>query len=104
MNPLSDFRFIFQLGSKLFCNAQDMMQRRKLEQEAELLHSIKLEEQRMMNFQLRDVKNQQYNQQLIPSLSVAAPNSSLQSQPQITKSLDLPFDAINQEIPEGQLS
>ncbi|XP_022852002.1 zinc finger CCCH domain-containing protein 55-like isoform X2 [Olea europaea var. sylvestris] len=88
------------LGSKLFCNAQDMMQRRKFEQEAELLHSIKLEEQGMMNFQLRDVKNQQYNQQLIPSLSVAALNSSLQSQPQITKSLDLPFDAINQEIPE----
>ncbi|CAI9774510.1 unnamed protein product [Fraxinus pennsylvanica] len=92
--------FDLPLGSKLFYNTQDIMQRRRFGREAELQHSIELEGQRMMNFQLWDVKNQQHNQQIIPRLSVAVPNSSLQCQPQKTRILDLPSDAINQEIVE----
>ncbi|KAL2540925.1 Zinc finger CCCH domain-containing protein 55 [Abeliophyllum distichum] len=92
--------FDLPFGSKLVYNSQEMTQRRQFEQEAELQHSIELEGRRMMNFQLMDVKNQHHNHQIMPSMSVAVPNSSLQSQPQKFESPVLPSDAINQEIPK----
>ncbi|KAL6564780.1 hypothetical protein OROMI_016230 [Orobanche minor] len=59
-------------GSRMLFNTQEMMLRRKLEQEAELQHAIELQGRRLMNLQLMDLKNQHNNHHLLPSFRGAA--------------------------------
>lgn len=48
-------------GPRMLLSPQEMMLRKKLEQEVELQHAIELESQRMLRLQLRDLKAQNHN-------------------------------------------
>ncbi|XP_062115602.1 zinc finger CCCH domain-containing protein 53 isoform X2 [Humulus lupulus] len=48
--------FDIQLGARMFYNSQDMLWRRKLEEQAELQQAIELQSRRIMGLQLLDVK------------------------------------------------
>ncbi|GMJ07066.1 hypothetical protein like AT3G51950 [Hibiscus trionum] len=92
--------FDFHLGSKMFYNTQEMLLRRKLEEQADLQQAIELQGRRLMNLQLLDLKNQHQSQfhhglstgSIIPSPTVPrTPNNH---------ALIFPADGINQEVPE----
>ncbi|CAA0805826.1 Zinc finger CCCH domain-containing protein 55 [Striga hermonthica] len=55
-------------GSRMLFNAQEMILRRKLEQEAELQHAIELQGRRMMSLQLMDLKNSHNNNHFLPGI------------------------------------
>lgn len=94
-------QFDVPFGSRIFYNAQEMMLRRKLEQEAELQHAIDLQGRRMMNMQLMDLKNQHHHNHFLPNLSTSTPiGSPIQSQLQMNQNLILQSDAANQEFSE----
>lgn len=92
-------------GSRMLLSTQEMMLRKKLEQEAELQHAIELQGQRMMSLQLRDLKNQNHNHhylQMFPagiSFSSPRPSQLLMNQHVTTSS-----HSINEEDSEGLLS
>lgn len=52
-----------QLGGRMFNTTQDMLLRRKLEEQLELQQAIELQSRRFMGLQLLDVKKQQYHHQ-----------------------------------------
>lgn len=85
----------------MFYNTQEMMLRRKLEQDAELQQAMELQDRRLMNLQLMDLKNLRHGHQFQPGMlqGVAIPSS--QPQCQINQDPVLPSDGINVEVPEG---
>ncbi|KAB2050320.1 hypothetical protein ES319_A13G237600v1 [Gossypium barbadense] len=64
--------FDLQLGTRMFYNAQEMMLRRKLEEQADLQQAIELQGRRLMNLQLLDLKNQHHSS-FHHSLSTGSP-------------------------------
>ncbi|KAK6164112.1 hypothetical protein DH2020_000976 [Rehmannia glutinosa] len=83
-------------GSRMLFNAQEMLLRRKLEQEAELHHAIELQGRRMMNLQLMDLKNQHNNHHFLPNFRAGVPISS----PRLMNQNFTAADNINQENSE----
>ncbi|KAF5725460.1 zinc finger CCCH domain-containing protein 55-like [Tripterygium wilfordii] len=87
------------LGARMYYNAQEMVMRRKLEEQAELQRAIELQGRRLINLQLPDlngdlIRNHQR------SLSVGA-MVSLPNHTEINKTVNLPFDGIDNEVPEA---
>ncbi|KAM7264108.1 hypothetical protein ACFE04_001791 [Oxalis oulophora] len=70
--------FDLQLGARMFCNAQDMLWRRKLEEQADLQQALELQSRRLMNLQLLDAKKHHHraisNGSPIPSPTTHSPN------------------------------
>ncbi|KAK4419592.1 Zinc finger CCCH domain-containing protein 22 [Sesamum alatum] len=96
-----DHNIDLPFGSRMLFSTQEMMLRRKLEQEAELQHAIELQGRRMMNLQLMDLKNQHHNHHFLPSLRAGVPISSpRQSQLSMNQNFIAASDAINQENSE----
>lgn len=89
----------------MFYNTQEMMLRRKLEQEAELQQAIELQGRRLMNLQIVDLKNHHHAHPFHPGIlqGVALPSPS-RPLSQINQDLTLLSDDINVEVPEGWLS
>ncbi|XP_059665310.1 zinc finger CCCH domain-containing protein 55-like isoform X2 [Cornus florida] len=89
------------IGARMFYNPQEMLLRRKFEEQAELQQAIELQGRRLMNVQLMDLKNHHHNHQFQPNLSPSG-HIALSAPPhvQINQSLMLPSDSINEEIPE----
>ncbi|KAL3653345.1 hypothetical protein CASFOL_003026 [Castilleja foliolosa] len=79
-------------GSRMSFNTQEMMLRRKLEQEAELHHAI---ERRMMNLQLMDLKNNHF----LPGFR-AQISSPRQAQQLMNQNFMAASDNINQDNSE----
>ncbi|GFQ01231.1 zinc finger CCCH domain-containing protein 55 [Phtheirospermum japonicum] len=78
-----DSRELFDvpIGSRFLFNTQEMMFRRKLEQEAEIQHALDLQSRRMNNMNLVDLENPQHNShRFLPSLFSGAPISSPRQQ------------------------
>ncbi|CAN0891847.1 Zinc finger CCCH domain-containing protein 22, partial [Linum grandiflorum] len=67
--------FDLHLGSRMFYNTQEMLLRKKLEEQADLQQAIELHGRRLMSLQLLDLKNH-HRQQLIHGLSNGSPLSS----------------------------
>lgn len=88
------------LGARMFYNTQEMLFRRKLEEQAELQQAIELQGRRLMNLQLPDLNDRIPHHQR--SLSVGAP-ISLTPQPHthINQNGILSSDSIKQEVAEG---
>ncbi|KAK4419591.1 Zinc finger CCCH domain-containing protein 53 [Sesamum alatum] len=85
-------------GTRMLFSPQEMMLRRKLEQEAELQHAIELQGRRMMNLQLMDLKNQNHNHHYLQSFQPGIPYSSpRQSQLLMNQHVTTSSDSINQE-------
>ncbi|XP_059429782.1 zinc finger CCCH domain-containing protein 22-like isoform X3 [Corylus avellana] len=93
--------FDLQFGARMFYDTQEMLLRRKLEEQADLQQAIELQGRRIMNLQLLDFKNHQYHpQQYHHGLSVGSPIPS----PTLTRAPDnpnliLPSDGIDQQVP-----
>lgn len=84
-------------------STQEIMLRRKLEQEAELQHALELQGRRMMNLQLMDLKNQHHNHHhLLQGFRAGIPMSSpRQSQFLMNQNFMAASDGLNQENFEG---
>ncbi|KAL7084577.1 hypothetical protein ACP275_14G231200 [Erythranthe tilingii] len=98
-----DSREIFDLpvGPRMFSNSQEMMQRRKMEQEAaELHHAIQLQSRRMANLQLIDPNNQQLNHRFMLNLPAGVPISSPRQHPHLLLSQNVTpsSEATNQHV------
>ena len=52
--------FDLQLGGRMYYNTQDMLWRRKLEEQADLQQALELQSRRLMGLQLLDIKKQQH--------------------------------------------
>lgn len=65
--------FDLQLGARMFYNSQDMLWRRKLEEQAELQQALELQSRRLMGLQLLDVKKHHHHHR---ALSTGSPVQS----------------------------
>ncbi|KZV43288.1 zinc finger CCCH domain-containing protein 22 [Dorcoceras hygrometricum] len=63
-------------GSRMLFGAQELMLRRKLEQEAELKHAIEFQGRRLMNLGLMDLKNQSLSHPFPPRMPSSYPHFS----------------------------
>ncbi|KAE9593482.1 hypothetical protein Lal_00029280 [Lupinus albus] len=68
--------FDIQLGSGMFYNSQDMLWRRKLEEQADFQQVLELQSRRLMGLQLLDIKKQHHR-----ALSTGSPIPSLTHSP-----------------------
>jgi hypothetical protein len=68
--------FDLQLGSRMFCNAQDMLWRRKLEEQADLQQALEIQSRRLMNLQLLDVKKRHHHMPLSTGSPIPSPTHS----------------------------
>ncbi|KAK4441436.1 Zinc finger CCCH domain-containing protein 53 [Sesamum alatum] len=98
-----DSRELFDLpiGSRMFLSTQEMMLRRRLEQE-----TIELQTRRMMSLQLMDLKSQHHNNRFLPGLPAGAPISSPRPSELLMSHVIASSDATNQdgtqEFDDGQ--
>ncbi|KAL0460940.1 UNVERIFIED_CONTAM: Zinc finger CCCH domain-containing protein 22 [Sesamum latifolium] len=90
------------VGPRMFLNTQEMMLRRRLEQE-----TIELQSRRMMSLQLMDLKNQHHNNHFLPGppagvlISSPRPSELLMSRNMIASSDTTTQDGM-QEFGDGQ--
>ncbi|OIW05560.1 hypothetical protein TanjilG_23346 [Lupinus angustifolius] len=68
--------FDLQLGGRMFCNTQDMLWRRKLEEQADFQQALELQSRRLMGLQLLDITKQHHR-----ALSTGSPMPSLTRSP-----------------------
>ncbi|KAJ0083683.1 hypothetical protein Patl1_29529 [Pistacia atlantica] len=83
----------------MFYQTQDMMLRRKFDEQLELQQAIEFQRKRLMNLQQPNLKNQPINHHQ-RSLSVGNP-VALPTHNDINQNLVLPSGGINQEVLEG---
>lgn len=92
--------FDLHLGSRMFYNTQEMLLRRKLEEQADLQQAIELQGRRLMNLQLLDLKNHHHSQ-FQHGFSTASPvPSPTVSRTPNNQALIFPVDGIDQEFPQ----
>ncbi|GLT51035.1 hypothetical protein SLA2020_244820 [Shorea laevis] len=91
--------FDLQLGARMFYNnTQEVLLRRKLEEQADLQQAIELQGRRLRNLQLLDFKNHQFHHGLSTGSPVPSPTVSLAPN---NHALVFPVDGIDQEaLPE----
>ncbi|KAL7113482.1 hypothetical protein ACP275_04G063700 [Erythranthe tilingii] len=63
-------------GSRMLFSPQEMMLRRKLEQEAELQHAIEIQSRRMMNLQLMELKQNHHHNNILHPRFISSPRQS----------------------------
>ncbi|XP_065867338.1 zinc finger CCCH domain-containing protein 53-like [Euphorbia lathyris] len=92
--------FDLHLGARMFQNTQEMLLRRKLEEQAELQQAIELQGRRLMNLQLLDFKNNHNHHQYLHGFSTGSPIPS----PTMARTPNSPLifaaDGIDQEFSE----
>ncbi|KAM1811938.1 hypothetical protein ACFX12_028520 [Malus domestica] len=82
-----------QLGAKMFYNSQDMLWRRKLEEQADL-QALEIQSRRLMGLQLHDVKKHHHH-----ALSASSPiHSPTQSPNMFSRNIVLPSVHNGQEV------
>ncbi|KAG8363654.1 hypothetical protein BUALT_Bualt19G0045000 [Buddleja alternifolia] len=65
-----------QLGARMLYNTQDMLWRRKLEEQADLQQAIELQNRRIMSLQLLDVKRNSHHRTLSTGAVISSPTFS----------------------------
>uniref|UniRef100_A0A2P2M4U3 Zinc finger CCCH domain-containing protein 53-like n=1 Tax=Rhizophora mucronata TaxID=61149 RepID=A0A2P2M4U3_RHIMU len=65
--------FDLQLGARVFYNTQDVLWRRKLEEQADLQQALELQSRRLMGLQIFDFKEHYHNRALSPSSPIHSP-------------------------------
>ncbi|XWS56815.1 hypothetical protein CRYUN_Cryun09bG0118200 [Craigia yunnanensis] len=93
--------FDLQLGARMFYNTQDMLWRRKLEEQADLQQALELQNRRLMGLQLLDVKKHHHHRALSSGSPIPSPTHS----PNLfSQSLVLPQFHSSQEAPQENCS
>ncbi|KAK6928810.1 RNA recognition motif domain [Dillenia turbinata] len=64
-----------QLGARMFYNSQDMLWRRKLEEQADFQQALELQGRRLMGLQLLDVKKNHYQRNLSAGATLVSPTN-----------------------------
>jgi hypothetical protein len=87
-------------GGRMFYNTQEML-RRKLEEEADLQQAIELQERRLLNLQLLDLKNHRQHR-YFHGLSTGSPlpSPTILHSPN-NQTLFFPIDGIDKEVQHG---
>ncbi|XWS74715.1 hypothetical protein CRYUN_Cryun01aG0021600 [Craigia yunnanensis] len=93
--------FDLQLGARMFYNTQDMLWRRKLEEQADLQQALELQNRRFMGLQLLDVKKHHQHRDLSSGSPIPSPT---QSPNLFSQSLVLPQFHSSQEAPQENCS
>nr|KYP67977.1 Zinc finger CCCH domain-containing protein 46 [Cajanus cajan] len=89
-------QYDLQLGGRMFYNTQDMLWRRKLEEQADLQQALELQSRRLMGLQLLDIKKHHQR-----ALSTGSPVPSPTHSPNMfNQNLVLPSFHISSEAPE----
>ncbi|KAI7755009.1 hypothetical protein M8C21_021583, partial [Ambrosia artemisiifolia] len=65
--------FDLQLGARMLYNSQDLLWRKKLEEQADLQHAIELQNRRIMDLQLLDVKRSHHQRALSTGAAIPSP-------------------------------
>ncbi|KAK9058076.1 hypothetical protein SSX86_022916 [Deinandra increscens subsp. villosa] len=78
-SPTGGDPFDLQLGARMLYNSQDLLWRKKLEEQADLQHAIELQNRRIMDLQLLDVKRSHHNHQRALSTGAAIPSPTCYS-------------------------
>ncbi|KAJ4837521.1 hypothetical protein Tsubulata_033303 [Turnera subulata] len=68
--------FDLPLGARMFYNTQDMLWRRKLEEQADLQQALELQSRRLMGLQLLDVKKHHHHRALSTGSPIPSPTQS----------------------------
>ncbi|KAH6837039.1 hypothetical protein C2S53_014282 [Perilla frutescens var. hirtella] len=76
LSPDSRDHFDHPFGPRMLLSPQEMMLRKKLEQEVELQHAIELEGRRILRLQLRDLKAQNHDNHYLQMFPSGIPYSS----------------------------
>ncbi|XVF24242.1 hypothetical protein REPUB_Repub13aG0110800 [Reevesia pubescens] len=95
--------FDLQLGARMFYNTQDMLWRRKLEEQADLQQALELQNRRFMGLQLLDVKKHQHHRALSSGSPIPSPTPT-HSPNLFNQSLVLPQFHNSQEAPQENCS
>ncbi|XP_040991716.1 zinc finger CCCH domain-containing protein 53-like isoform X1 [Juglans microcarpa x Juglans regia] len=90
-----------QLGARMFYTAQDMLWRRKLEEQADLQQALELQSRRLMGLQLLDIKKQHHHRALSTGSPVPSPTHSPNP---FSQNPVLPSFSSSQEVPEENSS
>lgn len=86
------------LGARMFYNTQDILWRRKLEEQADLQQALELQSRRLMGLQLLDVKKQHHHR----ALSTGSPIPSPTHSPNLfNQSVAFPPLQSSKEVPQG---
>ncbi|XP_074321261.1 zinc finger CCCH domain-containing protein 46-like [Silene latifolia] len=94
-----------QLGERMLYGPQEMLLRKKLEDQAEFQHALELQERRLMNLKLLDLENQQHRQNISVGSPILSPNMLSQgstNQFSMSPSNDI-SKVINEETKESQI-
>lgn len=89
---------MFFIGGRMFYNTQDMLWRRKLEEQADLQQALELQSRRLMSLQLLDIKKQQHQRALSAGSPIPSPTHSPNM---FNQNLVLPSFHRNSETSEG---
>lgn len=68
-----DSRDPFDLGARMLYNSQDLLWRKKLEEQADLQHAIELQNRRLIDLQLLDVKRSHHHRALSTGAAIPSP-------------------------------
>ncbi|GKB14406.1 zinc finger CCCH domain-containing protein 53-like protein [Tanacetum coccineum] len=71
-----DSRDPFDLGARMLYNSQDLLWRKKLEEQADLQHAVELQNRRLMDLQLLDVKRSHHHRALSTGAAILSPTYS----------------------------
>uniref|UniRef100_A0A2N9IY66 C3H1-type domain-containing protein n=1 Tax=Fagus sylvatica TaxID=28930 RepID=A0A2N9IY66_FAGSY len=93
--------FDLQLGTRMFYNTQDMLWRRKLEEQADLQQALELQSRRLMGLQLLDIKKQHHHRALSAGSPIPSPTQS--PNPFSQNIVLAPFQS-STEVPEDNIS
>jgi hypothetical protein len=85
-------------GTRMFYNTQDMLWRRKLEEQADLQQALELQSRRLMGLQLLDIKKQHHHRALSAGSPIPSPTQS--PNPFSQNIVLAPFQS-STEVPEG---
>ncbi|XP_071718118.1 zinc finger CCCH domain-containing protein 53-like [Rutidosis leptorrhynchoides] len=79
--------FDMQIGARMLYNSQDLLWRKKLEEQADLQHAIELQNRRIMDLQLLDVKRNHHNHHRAFSTGSAIPSPTCYSPSYLNRSV-----------------
>lgn len=88
-----------QLGGRMFYSTQEMMMKKKLEEQADLQQTLELHGRRLMNLQLLDMKN--HISQASSTLNASFPSNGM-SQDVSEENKGSPTGLSDQQLPEGE--
>ncbi|KAI3739239.1 hypothetical protein L2E82_29638 [Cichorium intybus] len=93
--------FDLQLGARMLYNSQDLLWRKKLEEQADLQHAIELQNRRIMDLQLLDVKRNHHHHRAL-STGAAIPSPTCYSPSYLNHSSVFASDNRSSSSPDSE--